>query len=316
MSDNLITILNGNTFVVSDDRGDIEASPTDPTGLFSFDTRFISKWVLTVNAERLTALSTDDLQYFETRFFLVPGTGTVYVDAKLSVIRQRSVANGFHEDLTILNHAETPVDLVVRMEVGSDFADLFEVKDALDKKGSYSTHVDAGRLLLTYRRGTFSRSTAISSSQPCVSDENGVTFELTIAAHGTWTTALDVWVAVLEADRGREGHAAGLAGAATRHRRRAGSGPLARRIAALGVRLGASADHLPAQPDRSRGAPLLASDLRPTEPPRRGPAVVHDDVRSGQHLHQPPNAAVQPRARGDDVTGAWAATRKPHRRFP
>ena len=45
-----------------------------------------------------TALSTDDLQYFEARFFLVPGTGTVYVDAKLSVIRQRAVGDGFHED--------------------------------------------------------------------------------------------------------------------------------------------------------------------------------------------------------------------------
>ena len=73
MSDDLVKILDGNTFVVSDDRGDIEASLTDPTGLFSFDTRFLSKWVLTVNGERLTALSTDDLQYFETRFFLVPG---------------------------------------------------------------------------------------------------------------------------------------------------------------------------------------------------------------------------------------------------
>ena len=75
MSDQLVQILEGNTFVVSDDRGDIEASRTDPTGLFSFDTRFLSRWVLTVNGQRLTALSTDDLQYFQTRFFLVPEIG-------------------------------------------------------------------------------------------------------------------------------------------------------------------------------------------------------------------------------------------------
>ena len=98
MSDALVKILDGNTFVVSDERGDIEASLTDPTGLFSFDTRFLSKWVLTVNGQRLNPLSVDDLQYFETRFFLVPGTGTVYIDAKLSVIRRRAVANGFHEE--------------------------------------------------------------------------------------------------------------------------------------------------------------------------------------------------------------------------
>ena len=111
MTDNQVRILDGNTFVVSDERGDIEASLTDPTGLFSFDTRFLSRWVLTVNGQRLTPLSVDDLQYFETRFFLVPGTGTVYVDAKLSVIRHRTVGNGFHEELTILNHDDRPVEL-------------------------------------------------------------------------------------------------------------------------------------------------------------------------------------------------------------
>ena len=111
-----VRILHGNIFVVSDNRGDIEASATDPTGLFSFDTRFLSRWVLTVDNQRLTALSTDDLQYFEARFFLVPGTGTVYVDSKQSVIRQRSVGNGFHEELSVLNHADEPIDLTVRIE--------------------------------------------------------------------------------------------------------------------------------------------------------------------------------------------------------
>ena len=135
MSDGLVKLLDGNTFVVSDARGDIEASLTDPTGLFSFDCRFLSKWVLTVDGERLNPLSVDDLQYFETRFFLVPGTGTVYVDAKLSVIRRRAVGDGMHEELTILNHDEQPVDLKVRVEAASDFADLFEVKDALQEEG-------------------------------------------------------------------------------------------------------------------------------------------------------------------------------------
>src|SRR3970282_1713168 len=131
MSGALVQILDGNTFVVSDSSGDIEASLTDPTGLFSFDTRFLSKWVLHVNGQRLNPLSVDDLQYFETRFFLVPGTGTVYIDAKLSVIRQRAVGDGFHEELTILNHDAKPVALVVRVEAGCDFAAPFEGQDAL-----------------------------------------------------------------------------------------------------------------------------------------------------------------------------------------
>ena len=192
MSDGIVKILDGNTFVVSDPRGDIEASLTDPTGLFSFDTRFLSTWVLTVNGQRLNALSVDDLQYFEARFFLVPGTGTVYVDAKLSVIRQRAVGDGFHEELTILNHAEEPIELTVRIDADSDFADLFEVKDALKKKGTYSTRIDEDGLHLVYERETFGRMTTIAASAPAAIDEKGLTFVVTLEPHGSWTTDLDV----------------------------------------------------------------------------------------------------------------------------
>jgi glycogen debranching enzyme len=192
MVDGLVHILDGNTFVVSAQNGDIEASRSDPTGLFSFDTRFLSKWVLTVNGQRLNALSTDDLNYFETRFFLVAGTGTVYVDAKLSVIRQRAVGDGFREDLTILNHDEQPVELEVRLSAASDFADLFEVKDALEKKGSYETRAQGGVLVLAYQRGAFRRETRISASEPPLVDEDGLTFSIRLDAHGSWTTDLNV----------------------------------------------------------------------------------------------------------------------------
>jgi glycogen debranching enzyme len=192
MSDELVHILDGNTFVVSDARGDIEASRADPTGLFSFDTRFLSRWVLTIDGQRLNALSTDDLQYFEARFFLVPGTGTIYIDAKLSVIRQRAVGDGFHEHLQILNHANEPVTLAVRMDADSDFADLFEVKDALEKKGSVYRQADEDVLTLGYRRGTYVRETRISASEPATIEEHGLTFEVRIEPHGEWTTDLDV----------------------------------------------------------------------------------------------------------------------------
>jgi glycogen debranching enzyme len=197
MSEELVKILDGNTFVVSDNRGDIEASPTDPTGLFSFDTRFLSRWVLTVDGERLNALSTDDIHYFETRFFLVPGTGTVYVDSKLSVIRQRAVGQGFHEELRILNHDEKPVKLKVRIEAACDFADLFEVKDALKKKGRYATRTDGGKLVLSYERDTFERETIVSASAPGKIDKDGFTFNVSIEPHGEWSTELDVATAHL-----------------------------------------------------------------------------------------------------------------------
>ena len=194
-----VKILDGNTFVMSDDAGDIEASMTDPTGLFSYDTRFLSKWLLTIDGRKLNPLSVDDLQYFETRFFLVPGTGTVYVDAKLSVIRQRAVGGGFHEELTILNHDDKAVDLKVRLEADSDFADLFEVKDALKKQGEYYHRVEDGRLVIGYRRETYERETWISATAACKLDEAGLTFVVHVEPHGEWTTDLHVVTAKLGA---------------------------------------------------------------------------------------------------------------------
>jgi glycogen debranching enzyme len=187
-----VNLLDGNTFVVSDQSGDIEASATDPTGLFSFDTRYLSRWVLTVDDARLTSLSVDDLQYHETRFFLVPGTAGVYVDAKVTVGRHRWVCDGFREDLAITNHADEPVDLRVRLEAGSDFADLFDVKNATPKKGTIVNRVDDGQLVLTYQRETFHRETVIRAIQSAQIDEQGLTFLVHLDPNQEWRTELQV----------------------------------------------------------------------------------------------------------------------------
>ncbi len=207
MSGGPVRILEGNTFVVSDDRGDIEASASDPTGLFSFDTRFLSRWVLTVNGQRLTALSTDDLQYFQARFFLVPGLSTVYVNATLTVIRLREVADGFHEEIRVLNHANDPVDLRIRVDAASDFADLFEVKDAVAKRGRYEARVAGGSLVLAYRRESYVRETWIGSSEPAAVDEHGLSFTVTVPPHGEWATVLDVVASAAAALGSPAGHA-------------------------------------------------------------------------------------------------------------
>jgi glycogen debranching enzyme len=207
VSDALVKILEGNTFVVSDERGDIEASLTDPTGLFSYDTRFLSTWILSVNGERLNALSVDDLNYYEARFFLVPGTGTVYVDSKLSVIRRRAVGNGFREELTILNHDEAPVTLKVRLDAASDFADLFEVKDSLKKKGTYRERAKVKELWLEYQRDTFVRATVITSSAPAKVDKRGFDFTVRLKPHGEWSTELEVVTTAVGMGTGAKGPA-------------------------------------------------------------------------------------------------------------
>ncbi|RZU75614.1 glycogen debranching enzyme [Micromonospora kangleipakensis] len=192
MTEDLVRLLDGNTFVVSDDTGDIDASPTIPTGLFSFDTRFLSKWLLSIDGERLSALAVDDIEYFEARFFLVPPAPTPLVDPKVSAIRERSIGGSFHERLTVINHQDEPVGLRIRFEVGSDFADLFEIKDVRKKKGEYYARAEDGRLRLGYKRKQFQRETVVSSTEPARIDEHGLTYDVRIGPRAEWVTELHV----------------------------------------------------------------------------------------------------------------------------
>ncbi|MFY1686694.1 glycogen debranching N-terminal domain-containing protein [Plantactinospora sp. WMMB782] len=200
MNDGLVRILDGQTFMVSDGRGDIDATPAMPTGMFALDTRHLSSWQLTIDGERLTALSVDEHSYFEARFFLVPGAPTHYVDAKLSVIRRQRIAEELTEQITVLNHQTEPVDLVLRVEADSDFADLFEIKDVQQKKGEYYRRCVDGALHLGYRRSTFRRETHIvPSGQPQI-DAAGLTFPVRIEPGGAWSTELRVRARALGPD--------------------------------------------------------------------------------------------------------------------
>ncbi|MDH6466100.1 glycogen debranching enzyme [Micromonospora sp. A200] len=200
MKTDLIRILDGNIFVLSDGSGDLEAKPTAPSGFYSFDTRFLSLWRLTLNGERLSPLARDDPSYFEVRFFLVPGAPTHYVDAKVSVIRERSVAGSFEEQLTVLNHSGEPAEITVRVEADSDFVPLIVAAQGRTPKGRLYRRVENGRLHLGYQRDAFRRETVISSTEPAQVDERGLTYRVRIAPHGQWTTTLHVRGLVLRPD--------------------------------------------------------------------------------------------------------------------
>ncbi|MEV2242443.1 glycogen debranching N-terminal domain-containing protein [Micromonospora sp. NPDC049891] len=192
MVEKTLSILDGNTFLVTDVRGDVTPSPGSPAGLFSFDTRFLSTWVLRVNGERLSPMSRSDLHFFETRFFLVPGEPTHYVNAKLSVIRKQTIGICLVERIVVLNHDIEPADVSIRIDADADFADIFEVKENQPKRGKRSVCQEDGRLHLHYERATFYRDTIISSDKPAKVDDGGMTFDIRLEPHGRWDVELQV----------------------------------------------------------------------------------------------------------------------------
>jgi glycogen debranching enzyme len=186
-----VSVLDGSTFAVSDRRGDIDAQPDVVHGLFVQDTRFLSRWRLVIDDYDLDVLSTDDFEYFAAQFFLFRPTGSMAARSNLSILRQRYVGDGFHEDLQVLNHSGQPLRLALHVDAAADFADLFEVKDVLAKQGELYTRVHPDELVLGYRRDTFVRETVITSSARAEFRDTGVFFELDIEPHGSWQTCLE-----------------------------------------------------------------------------------------------------------------------------
>src|SRR5262245_52584612 len=181
MTAETISILDGSTFAVSNRAGDMNAGPDQPHGFFYKDTRHLSRWVLTINGVAPAALSTDSVEYYFAQFFLAPPTGTIYRDPSLSLIRRRLIGEGFVEEITLMNHSAAPAELVVRIEAGADFADLFEVKDVLAKKGTLYREVRGGELVLGYRRGDFVRETQVGSTEPAEVDGQALVFKVRVA---------------------------------------------------------------------------------------------------------------------------------------
>jgi glycogen debranching enzyme len=206
MNRDTVSVLEGNTFVIGRRNGDVDAGPGEPHGLFHRDTRHLSRWLLTLDGKPLDALSTDDTKSFSARFFLVPGGGSEYTDATMSVIRRRVVGDGFFDELTVLNHGTEAIQPEIAIAVAADFADLFQVKDAtIDRPGKTFARVDGGVLVLGYERGGYIRETWI---RPHGGDAeltaHRVVFRPSIEPHGSWSAWIEIVAAVDGTPAGHE----------------------------------------------------------------------------------------------------------------
>ena len=181
---NTVTVLNGATFALSYSSGDIDTKA--PLGFFSEDARLISKWALKVDGHRVQPLSHLLEESFRCRFVGQVLTGS----SRLLVERDRYVSHGLHERIIVTNLGRRTVSTEVTLEVGSDFADLFAVKESRAPTGPVGlAAVDATALTLTAdgagHPGTPPIGIRIEASGAMV-DERGLTFPVTLEPRGEW----------------------------------------------------------------------------------------------------------------------------------
>ena len=186
MAERTLNVLDGSTFVVGDRLGDVRADEGREHGFFSEDTRFISRWVLRVDESPLQLLSVNQSAHFDAQFFLTPGVGPDE-EAPCSIVRHRFVGDVWIERVTVTNHLHETSRLRLALDVDTDFADLFEVKDGLVAEREVTCSHDHRSLTLSYARGDFRRSVTVAASSPAVVSRVGFAYTVMLAHGEQWS---------------------------------------------------------------------------------------------------------------------------------
>jgi glycogen debranching enzyme len=132
-----LTLLDGSTFVVCDERGDVDGVSA-ASGFFAADTRFLSRSVLTIDGDRGEPVG------FEQS---APHVGVFELEWKtgMAVRRELFVGRGLEEAATVCNRSDREVEAVLELELASDFADIFAVKRVEDLGAPGTSEVAASR---------------------------------------------------------------------------------------------------------------------------------------------------------------------------
>ena len=132
-------LKHGNFYLMTDPFGDIH-SDSRGLGLYDSDTRLVSCLSLRVGGERPVLLSGSMGANYRGAIQLTNPSADRNPDAKvhpldelvgrtIGIARDRLIANdGMEERVRIVNHAEREMTFTVELELGSDGADIFEVR--------------------------------------------------------------------------------------------------------------------------------------------------------------------------------------------
>ncbi|MDH3225664.1 MAG: hypothetical protein OEM67_01050 [Thermoleophilia bacterium] len=195
------TVLEGSTFCVSDECGDI-CQPDQ--GFFFQDTRYLSRFVVTIFGMKPPQLSSGRMDYYSAAFWSRNPVAKDLAHDELSVSRHRFIGRtAMQEQINVENHARRSVELRLEIAFEADFADIFAVKE-YDLALGDPTHasplpVPVGPVVLCGGReldfvdasGYPGRTQVLLSAAGNV-DGGTVTYGLEIAPQERWHLCVDV----------------------------------------------------------------------------------------------------------------------------
>ncbi len=194
----VVIINQGQTFVVMDQQGEIHEE--SELGAFSDDTRFISVFRIRINQRPWQVLSYSQLTHFCARWIYAnPEVRVADGDIapnQIGLTLERAIGGGLHDDLDIVNYSQRPCSFYLELDVRSDFADIFDVKNhQLRERGEKVTewHGPRQELVTSYENQDFHRAfrVHIQKTRSRARYANGkLSFHVELPPGGAWHTCL------------------------------------------------------------------------------------------------------------------------------
>jgi glycogen debranching enzyme len=198
-----LTILEGSTFCMCDEIGDLDATTA---GFFASDTRFLSQLVLAIDDRRPLLLSAGKVEYFSAAFYLRnPPTEGLPPDT-LAIARERFVGEGMTERIVVTNVGPTPVEVDLSLAFATDFADIISVKahdfalgdpihaPPLPRSVPGRLDAEGTQVLLAEPEGT--ARTQVLLSRRGEPRDGGVAYSISLEAGDEWELRLDIAVSL------------------------------------------------------------------------------------------------------------------------
>ncbi|MGW0802408.1 amylo-alpha-1,6-glucosidase [Nonomuraea sp. NPDC002799] len=187
-----VTLVEGGSFCLCQHGGDIV--PGGAQGVYDSDTRLLSKWVLRVDDHPVEPLQTFLSEPYHATFVAKARPRPGWAESTMLVVRDRYVGGGLREDLMLRNMSQEPAGCSVTMHVGSDVADLFEVKAERVRPVSdvEMKPLDSGMEVFSAYRARGARIIVESPGTPVECTPGLLTFTVVVPARGEWRTTFVV----------------------------------------------------------------------------------------------------------------------------
>jgi glycogen debranching enzyme len=203
----VLTLKHEDVFLLTDPFGDIHPDGRG-LGLYSGDTRLLSHYEIRLNGERPVILRTGTggsyagkLQLTNPAYRRNPhdkaDESAVLRGRSLGIVRDRVVADGFHERIKVDNFTTHLERMEIALRLDADFADIFEVRGMERPRGErLPTTVHENGVRFGYRGlDGVERRTYVRVSEPMTQrdDESRFHLEWEIPPGGSRTLEVTVW---------------------------------------------------------------------------------------------------------------------------